>query len=61
MEEYKPGNEAEASGQYGIFGPRGGETGEERTIVRGHTFPPTPKPGQHYELVDPTKNKSGKL
>lgn len=56
----KPGQSAERSGQYEIVGPRGGRTGEERTIPRGHTAPPTPKPGQTYELVDPTKNGSGR-
>ncbi len=56
----RPGQSAERSGQYEIIGPRGGRTGEERTIPRGHTAPPTPKPGQTYHLVDPTKNGSGR-
>ena len=55
-QRYKPGQKAERSGQYGITGPRGGDTGEERTIVRGEPFPPTPKPGQQYRLKDPTKH-----
>lgn len=57
---YKPGETAPRSGQYGIVGTRGGETGKERTVPRGTTLPPTPKPGQSYRLVDPTKNKSGR-
>lgn len=60
----KPGQPAPKSGQYEIIGPRGGCTGEERTIPKGHTAPPTPKLGQTYILVDPTKkinqeNKKG--
>ncbi|WP_444930460.1 YjzC family protein [Microbulbifer sp. SSSA002] len=58
---YKPGQTAPASGQYGIVGPRGGNTGEERTVVRGEPLPPTPQAGQSYILVDPTKNGSGKI
>ena len=49
---YKPGKISPGSGQVNIIGPRGGETGEERTVVKGHPFPPTPKPGQQYEPVD---------
>jgi hypothetical protein len=56
----KPGNKAPRSGQYEITGPRGGRTGEERTVVKNEPFPPTPKKNQHYTLVDPTKHKSGK-
>ena len=55
-----PGGKAPRSGQYEIVGPRGGRTGEERTVVRHEPLPPTPKPGQGYVLVDPTNNKSGK-
>ena len=57
---FKPGESAPRSGQYGIVGPRGGDTGSERTVVRGETLPPTPKAGQTYRLVDPTKNGSGR-
>lgn len=56
----KPGEKAPKSGQYGIVGPRGGNTGKERTVTKGEPMPPTPKPGQGYILVDPTKNGSGK-
>jgi hypothetical protein len=56
----KSGEKAPRSGQYEIIGPRGGHTGEERTIPKGHTVPPTPKPDQTLKIVDPTKNKSGK-
>lgn len=51
----KPGTPAPRSGQYGIVGVRGGETGAERTVVRGEPMPPTPKAGQTFRLVDPTK------
>ena len=57
---YKPGEIAERSGQYGIVGPRGGDTGAERTVTRGEPLPPTPAPGQRYVMVDPTKNGSGR-
>ncbi len=57
---YKPGTKAPASGQYEIVGPKGGKTGKERTVVKNEPLPPTEKPGQVYELVDRTKNKSGK-
>jgi hypothetical protein len=54
---YKPGETAPKSAQYGILGPRGGNTGEERTGVKGKTLPPTPEPGQKYYIKDPTKTK----
>jgi hypothetical protein len=56
----KPGTSAPRSGQYEQVGPRGGRTGEERTVARGEPLPPTPKPGMGYKLVDPTKNGSGR-
>lgn len=59
-QQYKPGQNAPASGQYGIVGPRGGNTGQERTSVRGEPLPPTPKPGQAYVLVDRTRNGAGR-
>jgi len=54
--EFKPGQKAPRSGQYGIRGPRGGDTGKERTVTKGEPLPPTPKRGQRYVLVDPTKH-----
>jgi hypothetical protein len=57
---FKPGTPAPASAQYGIRGQRGGNTGEERTVVRGEPLPPTPKPGQTYVINDRTKNNSGR-
>lgn len=59
-ERHRPGQKAPASGQYEIVGPRGGRTGDERTVVRGEPFPPTPEPGQRYRIADRTKNKSGR-
>lgn len=53
---YKPGETAPKSGQYEILGPRGGETGKERTATKGHPLPPTHEPGRKYKLVDPTKH-----
>lgn len=54
---FRPGEIAPRSGQYEIVGPQGRETGQERTLVRGKRFPPTPEPGQGYVLRDPTKTK----
>jgi hypothetical protein len=56
----KPGEKAPRSGQYEIIGPRGGRTGEERTVTKGEPLPPTRERGQEYKIVDPTKHKSGK-
>jgi len=56
----RPGETAPASGQYEITGPRGGRTGEERTVVRGEPLPPTPEAGQRYVLVDRSNNESGR-
>ena len=56
----KPGQTAPKSGQYEEVGPRGGSTGLEVTMPKGHTLPPTSKPGNSYELVDPSKNASGR-
>ena len=53
--KHKPGEKAPASGIYTIRGPRGGNTGEERTVVREEPFPPTPKPGQGYTITRPTR------
>jgi hypothetical protein len=59
-EKLTPGSKAPASAQYEIVGPRGGKTGEERTVVRGERLPPTPEPGQTYRIADRTKNDAGK-
>jgi hypothetical protein len=56
----KPGTPAPRSGLYDIVGPRGGDTGKQRTGVEGHRLPPTPKPGQSYELKTPAKNRAGR-
>jgi hypothetical protein len=47
-----PGTDAPKSGQY-----RNRHTGDEVTVTRGEPLPPTPKPRQNYDLVDPTKHK----
>jgi hypothetical protein len=57
---FKPGQPAPRSGEYEIRGPRGGDTGQERTAIQGKPLPPTPKPGQHYELHRPAHNGAGK-
>jgi hypothetical protein len=55
--KHKPGQKATQSGQYEIIGPRGGRTGQERTVTKGEPFPPTPAPGQTFILVDKTKHR----
>jgi len=59
-DKLKPGQPAPRSGQYEQVGPRGGRTGEERTVTRGEPLPPTPQRGMGYKLVDPTKHRSGR-
>lgn len=56
---FKPGQTAPKSGQYQQIGPKGGK-GNEVTVVKGETLPPTTQKGSTFTLVDPTKNKSGK-
>jgi len=58
--QLKPGTPAPASAQYEIVGPRGGHTGEERTVTKGKPLPPTPGPGQSYRIADRTKNDAGR-
>lgn len=55
-----PGTKAPVSAQYEIVGPRGGRTGQERTVVRGEPLPPTPNAGETYRIADRTKNNAGK-
>ena len=45
------------SGQYKVYGPRGGDKGIEVTSVKGEPFPPTQMSGSYYKLTDPTKHK----
>lgn len=56
----RPGTTAPRSGQYAIIGPRGGDTGKERTVTKGEPMPPPPHAGQTYKMADPTKNGSGR-
>lgn len=58
--KFKPGETAPRSGQYEIIGPRGGETGNERTVTKGKPLPPTPKPDETYKLVDKTKHRKSR-
>ena len=55
----RPGQFAPRSGQYQTIGPRGGK-GNEVTVVKGEPMPPAPSKGAKYNLVDATKNKSGR-
>ena len=56
----KPGTPTPESGQYERVGPRGGRTGEEVTAVQNKPLPPTPKPGETYNLVDRTRHAGKK-
>ena len=47
----RPGEATPVSGQYLIRG-----TKKEVTGVEGKPLPPTPRPGQKYDLVDKTKH-----
>jgi hypothetical protein len=38
---YRPGEGAPVSGEYEIVGPRGGDTGRERTAIQGRPASPT--------------------
>ncbi len=55
-----PGTPAPVSAQYEIVGPRGGRTGQERTVVKGEPLPPTPSPGATFRIADRTKNGAGR-
>lgn len=57
---YKPGQTAPRSGEYEIVGPRGGRTGDERTVVQGEPLPPTPNSGQGFILTRPAHNGAGR-
>ena len=57
---YRPGEISPVSAQVEIVGSRGGDTGEERTVVRNEPFPPTPKPNQTYLVTDRTHNRAGR-
>ncbi len=56
---FRPGETVPRSGQWEQVGPRGGR-GDEVTLPKGKTFPPTPTKGGSFRIVDPTKNKSGR-
>ncbi len=57
MVRLKPGQKVPISGQYEVYGPRGGKTGLEVTLVKNEPAPPTRKSGQTMILVDKTKHK----
>jgi hypothetical protein len=55
----KPGQETPKSGQYGVYGPRGGDQNREITSIEGKPLPPTQHPGEKYRLVDQTMHEKG--
>lgn len=46
---YKPGQTCKQSGQYG------NADGDQITMVRGETFPPTPRPNMTWRLTDASR------
>jgi hypothetical protein len=54
---FKPGQLAPESGIYDVKGPRGGKTNEQVVSTENHPLPPTPKPGQSYELAKPAHHQ----
>ena len=52
----KPGETCPRSGQYAIVDAERKAIGQERTVVRGEPFPPTPQRGQGYLLADATRH-----
>lgn len=60
MVQNKPGQRADRSGLYDLVGPRGGSTGQQRTVTKDEPFPPTQKSGQGYVLAEPAKNGAGR-
>ncbi|HEY0434548.1 MAG TPA: hypothetical protein VGC95_11780 [Chitinophagaceae bacterium] len=57
---FRPGQHAPASGIYNVKGPRGGKTNEQVVSTENHPLPPTPKPGQSYELAKPAHHQPHK-
>lgn len=53
----RPGQPCPVSGQYAVVGPRGGRVPGEVTSTYGKPMPPTPRPNQHYVLVDATQHR----
>lgn len=53
----KPGQIAPTTGQYGVYGPRGGDLGREVTTTRGEPMAPPPTPHQTYRLKDAPKHQ----
>jgi hypothetical protein len=56
----KPGQTSGRSGLANVIGPRGGNTGVQRTVVKGNPLPPTPGRNQTYRIVDPARNGAGR-
>ena len=57
--QYTPGQKSPISGEMDIIGPRGGDTGKDRTVIINHPLPPTPKPGQTYQIRERAHNRAG--
>lgn len=57
FKRHNPGEKAKVSGQYMVMNPDGTPTGREKNVTEGEPFPPTPRKGQWYLLVDVTKHK----
>ena len=53
----RPGQPAPQSGIYNMTGPRGGKTNEQVVSTQHNPLPPTPKPGQGYQLAKPAHHQ----
>ncbi|GIU80745.1 MAG: hypothetical protein KatS3mg005_3983 [Bryobacteraceae bacterium] len=50
----RPGELAPASGIYREYGPRGGNTNNEISLIKGTVVPPTSQKGGYYKLIRAT-------
>lgn len=51
VRRHKPGETCKVSGQYSLTDKT------QTTLVKGDTFPPTPRPRMGWKLTDKTKGK----
>lgn len=59
FKRYTAGQTAPVSGQYGLFDSFGNYF-RQITMVKGKTFPPPPRHGLSYILMDATDHASGR-
>jgi len=52
---YHSGDPSPVSGQYVAVDSHGHQVGGEKTITKGHTFPPLSESGLSFKLIDPSR------